>query len=179
MTDPQSPSTSYKSSLDGHPRNNDIDQALVLVNPCYAAPTPFTELQPFSSRQSQSKTEHDLSNPVAGEHTWPTILEEGEKGVYQDRELQDGIEHNGGGGRTMSKTKMFLTAAGMCLTYFLGVSSLTPVIDLVFESRIYADCQTASSAAVTLMIPDIARSLEVSELSAQWVVSAYSLAYGW
>lgn len=29
------------------------------------------------------------------------------------------------------------------------------------------------------MIPDIARSLQVSELSAQWVVSAYSLAYGW
>jgi predicted MFS family arabinose efflux permease len=39
--------------------------------------------------------------------------------------------------------------------------------------------QTASSASVTLMIPEIARSLEISELEAQWVVSAYSLAYGW
>jgi hypothetical protein len=56
MTDPNSPSTSYKDSLElvTSKSSNDPEQELTFVNPCYAAPTPFTELQPFSSRQSQS-----------------------------------------------------------------------------------------------------------------------------
>jgi hypothetical protein len=116
MTDPNSPSTSYKDSLELVPSrpSNDQEQELTFVNPCYAAPTPFTELQPFSSRQSQGKVEN---NQPEGGHTWDTIHEGDEKGC-RDGEIQldEGTE------RTMSKTKMFLTAAGMCLTYFLGVS---------------------------------------------------------
>ena len=117
MTDPNSPSTSYKDSLELVPSksSNDQEQELTFVNPCYAAPTPFTELQPFSSRQSQSKLEN---NQPEGGHTWETIHEGDEKG-YRDGEIQSNEE---GRERVMSKTKMLLTAAGMCLTYFLGVS---------------------------------------------------------
>jgi len=116
MTDPNSPSTSYKESLELDPpkSSNDQEQELTFVNPCYAAPTPFTELQPFSSRQSQNKVE----NQPGGGHTWDTI-HEGDEKVYRDGEIQSNEE---GRERVMSKTKMFLTAAGMCLTYFLGVS---------------------------------------------------------
>lgn len=174
MTDPHSPSTSYKGSLDLEPvgSTHEADQELTLVNPCYAAPTPFTELQPFSSRQSQNRVDQ---NPEGrGERTRPTIPEDGEKGVHMDGGVGDEIEMSRE--RTLSKTKMFLTAAGMCLTYFLGVSFLSTNSFFVGPILIR---QTASSASVTLMIPDIARSLQVSELSAQWVVSAYSLAYGW
>lgn len=39
--------------------------------------------------------------------------------------------------------------------------------------------QTFSQTTMTLMIPEIAKSLDISELSAQWVVSAYLLAYAW
>jgi hypothetical protein len=117
MTDPNSPSTSYKDSLElvTSKSSNDPEQELKFVNPCYAAPTPFTELQPFSSRQSQSKIEN---NQPEGGHTWDTIHEGDEKG-YRDGEIQLDEEARE---RVMSKTKMFLTAAGMCLTYFLGVS---------------------------------------------------------
>jgi hypothetical protein len=117
MTDPNSPSTSYKDSLELVPSrpSNDPEQELTFVNPCYAAPTPFTELQPFSSRQSQYKIEN---NQPEGGHTWDTI-HEGDEKVYRDGEIQLDEE---GRERVMSKTKMFLTAAGMCLTYFLGVS---------------------------------------------------------
>jgi hypothetical protein len=116
MTDPNSPSRSYKDSLELVPykSSNDPDQELTFVNPCYAAPTPFTELQPFSSRQSQSKIEN---NQPEGGHTWDTIHEGDEKG-YRDGEIQ---LDEGGRERVKSRTKMFLTAAGMCLTYFLGV----------------------------------------------------------
>ena len=119
MTDPDSPSTSYKDSLElvpSRPSNDpEQEQELTFVNPCYAAPTPFTELQPFSSRQSQNKIEN---NQPEGGQTWDTIHEDDEK-VYRDGEIQSNEE---GRERVMSKTKMFLTAAGMCLTYFLGVS---------------------------------------------------------
>jgi hypothetical protein len=117
MTDPNSPSTSYKDSLELVPSrpSNDQEQELTFVNPCYAAPTPFTELQPFSSRQSQGKIEN---NQPEGGHTWDTI-HEGDEKVYRDGEIQ---LDEGSRERVMSKTKMFLTAAGMCLTYFLGVS---------------------------------------------------------
>lgn len=118
MTDPNSPTTSYKDSLElvSYRPSNDPEQELTFVNPCYAAPTPFTELQPFSSRQSQSKIEN---NQPDGVHTWDTI-HEGDEKVYRDGELDEGGE------RVMSKTKMLLTAAGMCLTYFLGVRFLLP-----------------------------------------------------
>jgi hypothetical protein len=119
MTDPNSPSTSYKDSLElvTSKSSNDPEQELTFVNPCYAAPTPFTELQPFSSRQSQSHGKLENNQPEGG-HTWDTIHEGDEKG-YRDGEIQ---LDEGGKERVMSKTKMFLTAAGMCLTYFLGVS---------------------------------------------------------
>lgn len=118
MTDPNSPSSSYKGSLelDSAKKSNEVEHELTLVNPCYAAPTPFTELQPFSSRQSKTN-EHVL--PEIG-HTWATI-HEGDEKVYRDEELRGGAHEEE---RVMSKTKMFLTAAGMCLTYFLGVSAL-------------------------------------------------------
>jgi hypothetical protein len=137
MTDPNSPSTSYKGSLelDPVPRPpNDEDQELTFVNPCYAAPTPFTELQPFSSRQSKTEQPH-----LGGDgHTWPTIHEDGDEKVDRDdhHSVEQGIE--GDRGRTMSKTKMFLTAAGMCLTYFLGVS-LSPGSNRPVAEDTYAD----------------------------------------
>lgn len=120
MTEINSPSTSYKGSFDLDPirSRNEVDHELTLVNPCYAAPTPFTELQPFSSRQSKTEP------PQAGGEgqTWATIHEGDEKGVYQDGVAIGEYGDGEGEERTMSKTKMFLTAAGMCLTYFLGVS---------------------------------------------------------
>jgi hypothetical protein len=133
MTDPNSPSTSYKCSLDSPLRLNPDEQEqgdheITFVNPCHAAPPLFAELQPFSSRQSRQGN-RDFS-PV-----WPTIHEHehgrerthDEKGTRQDVENRD--QGGGAGGETdgermMSKTRMFLTALGMCLTYFLGVSPL-------------------------------------------------------
>lgn len=119
MTEINSPSTSYKGSLDLEPSKSpdEAEHELTFVNPCYAAPTPFSELQPFSSRQSQSKIEH--AQPEGG-HTWAPILESDEKGFHQGEGRDIAGEENE---RTMSKTKMFLVASGMCLTYFLGVST--------------------------------------------------------
>jgi hypothetical protein len=184
MTDPNSPSTSYKGSLDTplrlHPDEQEQgDHEITFVNPCHAAPPLFAELQPFSSRQSR-QGHREIST------AWPTIYEHRHEheGAHDEKVCQDVEDRNQGAGsggendgeRVMSKTKMFLTALGMCLTYFLGVSSFSVLHYGCDKMLIY---QTASSASVTLMIPDIARTLQVSELSAQWVASAYSLAYGW
>jgi hypothetical protein len=184
MTEHYSPSTSHKGSLDSPLRLNPDEQEqgdheVIFVNPCHAAPPLFAELQPFSSRQSRSGNKEVSS-------VWPTIHEhrhEFER-AHDEKVCQDVEDRNQGGDagdekegeRVMSKTKMFLTALGMCLTYFLGVSSFL-VLHCGCDKMLI--CQTASSASVTLMIPDIARTLQVSELSAQWVASAYSLAYGW
>jgi len=126
MTDSNSPSTSYKGSFDtpSHSSpNGHGDDEITFVNPCYAAPPPVVELQPFSSRQSRQCDYVDGREPSS----WPTILEHDEKDVHRNIE---GIPQGSGseveGERVMSKTKMFLTALGMCLTYFLGVSSFFP-----------------------------------------------------
>lgn len=62
---------------------------------------------------------------------------------------------------TMSMTRMYLLAFGMMLTWFLGVS---PKVATCTN-----DSQTASNVAVTILIPNVARDLEVTELEVQWV----------
>ncbi|ORX35315.1 major facilitator superfamily domain-containing protein [Kockovaella imperatae] len=57
----------------------------------------------------------------------------------------------------MSNARIVLLGVAMGSTYFLG---------------------TATSTATTIMIPRMASDLRVSELDAQWIVSAYTLAYG-
>lgn len=124
VSDPDSPSTSYKSRLDT-PAEEDQLQTLTLVNPCYGAPAPTVELQPFSSRQSrQGYSTNEEGKGRVGE--WPVISEgtrwadEGEKAVGQDDHDVNGQDASL---RVMSKPRMILIASGMLLTYFLGVSS--------------------------------------------------------
>jgi hypothetical protein len=91
---------------------------LTLVNPCHAAPTPMVELQPFSSRTSRKD---DFITSPSDHRTFPTIAENGgsdEKGSG----LEGGEGHEGPSAPVLSKARMFLVASGMLLTYFLGVS---------------------------------------------------------
>lgn len=116
--DPDSPSTSYKSSLHT-PEVQDELPGLTFVNPCHGAPAPIAELQPFSSRQSRNTYQADNDGRPAG-NDWPAIEEQhgdAEKGVGPDGEqdVESDIP-------VLSKSRMFLIASGMLLTYFLGVS---------------------------------------------------------
>ena len=126
--DPDSPSTSYKSSLDT-PAEEDQLPSLTLVNPCHAAPASFVELQPFSSRvsrQGQGQGQGYQNTDLDGRGQVGMGIEEGrdhEKGVVASQ-AQDGEgEEEGDVGPVMSKARLFLIASGMLLTYFLGVSS--------------------------------------------------------
>lgn len=84
----------------------------------------------------------------------------------------------------LSTIKLWLIACGMTFTLFLGVSTLGQQYRLIPPRRhllmAFAHVpQTFASTSTALMIPEIARTLNTSELAAQWVVSAYFLAFAW
>jgi hypothetical protein len=156
-----------------------------------SAPYPSTCLSsPKSARSRMSTGDVELSRTPTLSAIAPYRLEE----KKDDVEVPE-----------LSRTRMVLIALGMMLTYFLGVS-FSSISSL--QSDIGAKRQTASTTAVTMVIPQIARDLEITELEAQWVrdessfdahliisacqvvpglgrgadvqvSSAYSLAYGW
>lgn len=126
--DPDSPSTSYKSSLDT-PAEEDQLPSLTLVNPCHAAPASFVELQPFSSRLSRQGQGQGYQNTDLEGRGQVGIAEEGdhEKGAMPSQSQDGAGEEEEDIGPVMSKARLFLIASGMLLTYFLGVSSLSVV----------------------------------------------------
>lgn len=118
--DPESPSTSYKSSLDT-PADEDQLPGLTLVNPCHAAPASIVELQPFSSRLSRQAGQGYPTSDLEARGQVGISEEGDEKGINPS----EGHDGNGDGDDALviSKARLFLIASGMLLTYFLGVSS--------------------------------------------------------
>lgn len=140
--DPDSPSTSYKSSLDT-PADEDHLHSLTLVNPCHAAPASIVELQPFSSRLSRQAGQGYPTTDLEGRGQ-VGISEEGDEKGITPSEGQNGDE-NGDDAPVMSKARLFLIASGMLLTYFLGVSpcSATPQ-DCLDNQLTWTDCLIGS-----------------------------------
>ena len=137
-----------------------------------AAPVPMESLRMITSRASEMAAVNPLDGVNIGlvaltgrEGDMPSVPE---GGVLPGQE--DILEEHPP--PPLPKLQMVLLVIAMMLTYFTGVSHPC-------GRRSRAKRQAASVSATTLLLPKIAEDLGTTQLATQWVVSAYTLAYGW